>query len=68
MTPQEALKRLHFYDILCLQNVASGKGKLNTESLRDLENLGLIVNIDGRWLTTTLCSYTLKAHSTIGRK
>lgn len=68
MTPHEALKRLHFYDILCLQNVASGKGKLNAESLRDLENIGLIIEIDGRWVTTTLGSYTLKAHSDTGRE
>lgn len=68
MTPHEALKQLHFYDILCLQNVANGKGKLNSESLRNLEKLGLIIEIDGRWVTTTLGSYTLKAHSDMGRK
>ncbi|MBC3186391.1 hypothetical protein H7347_07360 [Corynebacterium sp. zg-331] len=68
MTPNEALNRLEFYDILCLQNVARGGGKLNSESLRDLENLGLVIEIDGKYYTTTLGSKALNLASRKGQK
>ncbi|MDK8450965.1 hypothetical protein [Corynebacterium mastitidis] len=68
MTPREALNRLEFYDILCLQNVANGKGKTNKESLETLTNLGLIFTIDGRYRTSDLGGQVLKLHSETGRK
>ncbi|WP_018119391.1 hypothetical protein [Corynebacterium mastitidis] len=68
MTPQEAIRELRPEQIAALKMLAGGKKKPSEENLRDLEKLGLIIEIDGRWLTTTLGSYTLKAHSDMGRK